>query len=44
MYVNLKCPECGKEVIKRKDAKTCGDWKCQKSRQRKLNKEKKNDT
>ncbi len=39
MYINLKCPICGEEVIKRHDAKTCGKAKCQKARQRKAAKE-----
>ena len=38
MYIKLKCPECGEEVIKRRDAKTCGKAKCQKARQRRIKK------
>ena len=41
MYITLKCPECGAEVTKRKDAKTCGEAKCQKARQRRISKESK---
>lgn len=41
MYITLKCPECGIEVTKRKDAKTCGSARCQKARQRRINKESK---
>ena len=40
MYINLKCPECGEKVIKRRDAKTCGKAKCQKARQRRIKREK----
>lgn len=43
MYVKLKCPICGKESIKRHDAKTCGKPGCRSKYWREDKKKKENE-